>query len=148
MMRLSISAALLLLFAVPAQAQTRDWQLIGANDTVRTYIDAATVRRSGDTATASLLSAVPDPVGDIHALEVEMIYDCKQMRFREGVAIGYSGHGEVLGRSPSEEPDTYYPTAPGGIDEDGRQYACFGRGGRGKVTNPFADSATVFGWEL
>lgn len=145
-MRLSIFATLLLLFALPAQA--RDWQLMGANANIRTYIDAETVTRSGDTATVQLLSILPEPVGQLYGVEVTVIYDCTQMRFRELGLIGYTARGEVAGESEPKAPDTYYPTAPGAIDEDGRQYACFGKGGRGAVADPFADSAKAFGWKL
>lgn len=145
-MRFSICAALLLLFALPAQAQTRDWQLMGANTNIRTYIDAETVKRSGDTATVQLLSILPEPVGQLYGVEVTVVYDCKQMRFRELGLIGYTAKGEVAAESPAKDPDAYFPTAPGAIDEDGRQYACFGKGGRGSIADPFADSAEAFGW--
>jgi hypothetical protein len=145
MMRLSLAAMLLLLFALPVQA--RDWQLVGGNDQVRSYIDMGTIERSGDTAAASLLSALSGPVGSIYAVETRVVYDCTQLRFRELDIIGYSATGEILGRNPPEDPDAYYPTAPGAVDEGARQYACFGQGGVGKLTDPFADAAKAFGWK-
>ena len=47
-MYFTIAAALLLL-ATPAQ--TRQWQLVGGNERVRTYVDMGSIARSGDSAT-------------------------------------------------------------------------------------------------
>jgi hypothetical protein len=147
MMRLLIAAALML-FALPAQAQTRDWQFVGGNKEIRTYIDSASVERSGDTATVSVLSIFDAPIGTVYGFEMIKIYDCKAMRYREGDGTAYSATGRVLGRDPGKEPDTYYPTRANSVEESARLYACFGQNGRGRIADPFADSAEVFDWEL
>jgi len=144
-MRLSIAAALLLL-AIPAQAQTRDWQLVGGNTQIRTYIDTGSIVRSGDTAAASELSAFHQPISGVYAFELHIVYDCKAPRFRERDGIYYSATGQVTGTDPGAEPEKYYDTHPNSIDDAGRLYACFGEHGVAKIADPFADAAREFDW--
>ena len=148
-MRFSIAAVLLFLFALPAQAQVqgRDWQLVGGNKEIRTYVDTESIQRSGDTATASVLSTFGSPIRGSYGFELKMIYDCTALRFREGDGILYSATGAVLGTDRGSEPDTYYPTRENTVAESGRLYVCFGTHGRGEIADPFADSADAFDWK-
>lgn len=144
-MRLVMTAALLTLFALPAQAQK--WQYVGGNEKIRTYTDTDSVVREGDTASATVLSAFAVPIRGTYAFTLKIVYDCTQMRFRELDGEHYSATGSVIRADPGKEPDKYYETHPNGVDESGRQYACFGKGGMKAVQDPFADAGKEFGWK-
>ena len=142
-MCLLMTAIVPLLFALPAQAQ--QWHLVGGNGQIRTYMDADSIQRKGDTATATVLSAFAKPVGKVYAFRLDIVYDCTKMRFRELDGVNYSATGSVISNDPAREPDRFYDTHPNGVDEAGRNYACFGGDAR-LIEDPFADSAKRFGW--
>ena len=142
-MYFTIAAALLLL-ATPAQ--TRQWQLVGGNERVRTYVDMGSIARSGDSATVKHLTTFHNPVQGAYAYEVKITYDCTARRFREFDGIIYDATGAVIRNDPGPPDGEDLDFPEGSLEERAQRYVCFGERGLGLIADPFEESAQEFDW--
>jgi hypothetical protein len=144
-MRIILAAAAALLPLVPGQALAQQWYNVGGNDKTQSYVDASSLRASGDKIIGDVMSIYATPLndGEIRGAKIKTEFACRQNYFRTIEYSYYGDDGMSFRTEPSETLDEHKVPKPDSINEAIMAFACYKKGGTA-VTNPFVDAPTRY----
>lgn len=122
-----------LILSIASQAASAQWVKIEENDTVVTYADRATIRKSGGLVTMWVMNDMMKerkwPNGmTVLSAKRHKEFDCKNSRHRETAMILYTGRrGTGSTVHSSFDQQDWQPVPPGTQVETAWEVACRGR---------------------
>jgi len=131
-------AAAVLGAAAPAAAQ--NWHRVDGNADTVSYVDADSLRRSGNMVYGYYVNVYAAPINDwVYGSGIRSEFACNRNYFRTLEYTYYGRAGDALRTEPSETIDEHKVPQPGSLNESVMEFACRGTGGT-PVGDPFTDA--------